>query len=97
MVQQAIYRTFNPTTRARTVIRFLRFLHVTPYEALRDLWFSVDRLFGPNSFVRFFELNPCLARYLQVPESEARGVLCALDRARYDGDMDRWAGDEADV
>ncbi len=94
VIQHAIDRTFNPTTRARSVIRFL---HVTPYEALRDLWFYVARLFGPNGLARFSELNPYLARYLGLPENEARGVLCALDRARYDKDTNRWAADVAGV
>ncbi|WP_157125664.1 hypothetical protein [Pandoraea norimbergensis] len=88
-IQVAIDRTFSTTAKARTVIRFLR---VTPYEALRDLWFYLSRLFGSDGTVRFVELNPNLGRYIMLPESEAADILRGLDAVCYSMDVDRYNG-----
>ncbi|TDN68247.1 hypothetical protein [Paraburkholderia sp. BL10I2N1] len=88
-IQNAVDRTFNTTARAQTVIRFL---HVTPYEALRDLWFYMPRLFGSDGIVRFTALNPYLERYIRLPESEERAILHALDAACHDKDIGRYHG-----
>lgn len=91
-ISRAVDRAFTATARTRTVMRFLT---VTPYEALRDLYFYIDRIYGLELF---FSQSPNCFRYVGLQEEQQLAVLRSLDFVSYEEDMTRYArsGKESD-
>ncbi|MGF6267037.1 hypothetical protein OKW49_008031 [Paraburkholderia youngii] len=84
-ISRAVDRAFTATARTQSVMRFLT---VTPYEALRDLYFYVDRIYGVELF---FTQSPNCLQYVRLQDEEQLAVLRSLDPVCYKEDMARYA------